>query len=155
MRQFLVSVAILSAVLTGCSKPSVLKVEGAVVKLPAVPGNPGAAYFTLQGGAKADRLMSVTSPQVVRAEMHDNVMAGGMMKMTPLDAGVDLPAGATVTFASGGKHVMLFDINPKSRPGTTMKLSFTFASGTKIESDAKVEAAGGTVETMDKMEHDH
>ncbi len=129
--------------LSGCNSPAVLKVEDATVTLPAVPGNPGAAYFTIKGGTRAESLISVTSPQVIRAEMHENMMENGMMAMKPL-AAVDVQPAATVAFAPKGKHVMLYDIAPTARAAGTVTLTFTFASGTKLEVPAKVMNAGET-----------
>ena len=130
--------------LAGCQQaaPKAASVDHAWVRLPAVAGRPGAAYFTVHGGAVEDRLMAVASPQAVRAEMHDMTMAAGMMKMTPIDAGLAVPAKGDVTFDSGGKHVMLFDISPKVLPGGKMTLTFTMASGQKLEAEAAVIAAG-------------
>lgn len=130
--------------LSGCGDavPKQQSVTDAWVRLPAVAGNPGAAYFELAGGSVPDRLMSVSSPQAVRAEMHDTVMAGGMMKMAEIEGGVEVSAGGTLRFAPGGKHVMLFDVSPRASAGRTMPLAFTFASGVTIEHEAKIVAAG-------------
>jgi periplasmic copper chaperone A len=136
---------------SGCAPaPKAAHVDAAWVRLPAVSGNPGAAYFILVGGPVADRLMAVSSPLAVRAEMHDMApstgsgqgMKGGMMSMAPLDAGLDVPAGATVTFAPGGKHVMLFDISPKAATGGKLPLMLSFASGATTNAEAAIVAAG-------------
>jgi copper(I)-binding protein len=136
--------------LTGCGAPPKAAVEDAVVNLPAVAGRPGAAYFTVKGGAADAQLVSVTSPQVIRVELHDNAMEGGMMKMTPLPAGVAVPAGGTVEFKPGGKHAMLFDISPTVKVGGTLALTFTYADGTKLGADAAVKAPGAG-----SGDHDH
>jgi copper(I)-binding protein len=130
--------------LGGCQQaaPKAASVDHAWVRLPAVPGRPGAAYFTIHGGAVEDRLMAVASPQAIRAEMHDMSIAGGIMKMAPIDGGLAVPAKGEVAFDSGGKHVMLFDISPKALPGGKMTLTFTMASGQKLETEAAVIAAG-------------
>jgi periplasmic copper chaperone A len=141
MRHFLCLAALLIA---GCGTKPVESVTGATVTLPAVPGRPGAAYFTLNGGAADNRLMQVSSPQSVRIELHESSMKNGMMTMNPLEGGVAVPAGGKVIFAPGGKHAMLFDLNPKIGPGTTMRLSFTYANGRVIEAEAAVKAAGDT-----------
>lgn len=138
-----IALAAFALILSACGAAPVEKVTDASVRLPAVKGNPGAAYFTLHGGPVENRLVEVASPQAVRAEMHDMVMAGGMMKMTPIEAGVAVPAGGKVAFKSGGKHVMLYDINPKVSAGDDMVLVLTYANGRKIEVNAKAEAAGG------------
>lgn len=130
--------------LSGCgAAPKAAHVDAAWVRLPAVSGNPGAAYFTLTGGPAIDRLMTVSSPLAVRAEMHDMAMKGGMMSMAPLDAGLEVAQGGTVTFAPGGKHVMLFDISPKAIAGGKLPLTFSFASGATISAEADIVAAGG------------
>ena len=130
--------------LVACQQaPKAAHVDGAWVRLPAVAGNPGAAYFILHGGPVADRLMTVTSPLAIRAEMHDMAMKGKMMSMAPIEAGLDVSAGGAVKFAPGGKHVMLFDISPKATPGKKMPLKLSFASGATIMAEADVVAAGG------------
>jgi periplasmic copper chaperone A len=146
LRQFFVPMAFTALFLNACSAKPVEGVTDAMVKLPAVAGNPGAAYFTLNGGAADNRLMEVTSPHVVRIELHDNMMAGGMMKMTPIETGVAVPAGGKVAFKPGGEHAMLYDINPKIMAGAKMKLIFSYANGRKVEVDADVKAAGDTAE---------
>ncbi len=143
MRSFVTLIAA-SALLAACqqSAPKAASVEKASVRLPAVAGNPGAAYFTLHGGPVDDRLMSISSPLAIKAEMHDMAMKGGMMSMAAIDGGLDVPAGGTVSFASGDKHVMLFDISPKVTAGSKMPLVLGFASGAKLEIQANVVAAG-------------
>ncbi len=139
MRHFLCLAVLLVA---GCGAKPVEGVTDATVTLPAVPGRPGAAYFTLNGGAADNRLMQISAPQIVRIELHESSMKNGMMTMNALEGGVAVPAGGKVKFAPGGKHAMLFDINPKVGPGTTMKLNFTYANGRVIPVEATVKAAG-------------
>ncbi len=138
------SVLLLGSLLAaGCHRPPAteLNVTSAWVRLPAVGGRPGAAYFTMQGGAKAERLTRVDSPSAERAELHEGGMMDGMMTMRPM-AGVDVPAGGSVAFAPGGNHAMLFGINPALRSGGTLPLRFHFASGATRTADAKIVAAG-------------
>lgn len=143
MRRY--SVLIPLVILSACQQaaPKAASVEHAWVRLPAVEGRPGAAYFTLHGGPVDDRLMSVSSPQAIKSEMHDMSMAGGIMKMAPIDAGLAVPAKNDVTFESSGKHVMLYDISPKITPGGKMTLTFAMASGETLEAEADVVPAGG------------
>lgn len=144
MRAFRLITPLVALALTACGGAShdKLNVDQAFVRLSAVSGNPSSAYFALNGGPTADRLMSVSSPMAVRAELHDTKMEGGMMKMTPLADGLDIPAKAEIAFASGGKHVMLFDVSPKVAVGGKMPLVLNFASGAKLETQAEVIAAG-------------
>ena len=143
MRRLLMIMPIVALALTACGaahdKTNVAKPW---VRLSAVSGNPSAAYFTVNGGPVADRLMSVSSPLAIRAEMHDMKMAGGMMTMDAIKGGVALPAKGEIAFAPEGKHVMLFDVSPKVAVGGKMPLVLNFASGAKLETQAEVIAAG-------------
>ena len=136
-------IALAFATLGGCHKPlpDAPQVTKAWVRLAAVPGRPAAAYFTLTGGIDPTRLIAVESAKVANIELHGMGMAGGMMTMPRLD-GVDVDAGSEVTFAPGGRHAMLFGIDPAIKPGDTLPLSFRFAKGRPFAADAKVVAAG-------------
>ena len=140
MRYF--SVLLPFIALSSCGPKPVEGVVEARITLPAVAGRPGAAYFTLNGGQADNRLMQVTSPQVIRIELHESMMKGGMMSMAAIDGGVAVPAGAKVEFNPGGKHAMLYDIAPAVKAGGKIKLTFTYANGRTVDVDAAVKPAG-------------
>jgi periplasmic copper chaperone A len=137
----LVAGLVVSALLAGCDAPRDAAVDNAWIRLPAVTGRPGAAYFTLRGGKADSALARVSTPAARRSELHESMAAGGMMTMRPL-AAVQLPAGGTVSFAPGGNHVMLFDIDPALRPGATTPLMLELSDGKRLTATAKVVAAG-------------
>ena len=122
------------------SEPTVAR---AWVRLPAVAGQPAAAYFSIVGGSTDDRLLKIESAMAARTEMHAS-MTGmhGMATMTPL-ASVPVSRGATVRFAPGGNHAMLFGLDTAVTPGTAVPLRFGFASGRTAEAEAKTVPAGG------------
>lgn len=136
MKAILLLVPALAAV-NGCQKKPALDATDAWVRLSPVRTNPSAAYFTLHGGEKDATLISVTSPVAIRAEMHESVNRDGVTTMAPLKT-VAVPAGGTVTFAPGGRHVMLYYVNPGVKPTWTMDLRFTFSDGRVVIRRAKV-----------------
>jgi copper(I)-binding protein len=120
-----------------------VKVDGAWIRLPAVAGQPGAAYFTLHGGREAETLVSVSTRAADRAEIHESAKdANGMVKMTPL-ASLDLPVGSEVKFVPGGKHVMLFGMVANVHAGEKVPLTLRFASGHQATAIADVAVPGG------------
>lgn len=131
--------------LSGCNEaprtPQV-SVENAWVRLPAVKGRPGAAYFTLGNEGAEDRLVSVTSAKAERVELHDSVMKDGMMAMGPLEEATIAP-GEKLAFAPGGKHAMLFGIAADAEAGGTIPLTFTFEAAPAVTVEAQLVAAGG------------
>jgi copper(I)-binding protein len=122
-------------------------VENALLRLPAVTGRPGSAYFTIRGGERDARLVGVSSKQVSRIELHESRMEGGMMKMAPLEEPRIIRRGELV-FAPGGKHAMLFGIAPDVKAGSKVAVTFTFDPGPAVTVEADVLAAGDA-------SHDH
>lgn len=136
------ALAMMTLALTACGEARKLAVRDAFVRLAAVEGRPAAAYFTLEGGAADATLVSVSTDAAIRVELHESMAAsGGMMTMDAVPA-VPVKAGATVAFTPGGKHAMLFDVNPRVKPGARVPLTFAFADGTKLRAEASVIAAG-------------
>jgi periplasmic copper chaperone A len=140
----LIPLAPLAALLlAGCdAKPpeAAAAVEQAWVQLPAVPGRPGAAYFTLRSNANSGRLISVTSPRVGRIELHGTSMEGGVARMRPLSE-PSIENGELV-FAPGGNHAMLFDIDPALKAGDRMPLTFALDPLAAVSVEADVRAFG-------------
>ena len=132
---------VIALLLAGCGQAREPSVEGAWLRLAAAPGRPASAYFTLNGGRTDELLMSVTSPVAIKSEMHETTKSGSMSSMAPLRQ-IALPAKGEIAFAPGGKHVMLFDMNPRIKPGSTVPLLLTFADSTKINVEVKAIAAG-------------
>ena len=79
------------------------------------------AFMQLQS-AKDARLVAVSTPVAGIAEIHKMEMDGQMMRMGPVD-GIDLPAGKTVSLASGGYHIMLMDLKRQLKDGETVALT--------------------------------
>ena len=101
--------------------------------------NGAAGYFTITGGREADRLLAVEVPAMGPAMLHESSMEGGVMRMRHVDA-VDIPAGSTIRFERGGKHVM---IDPGPTPlaaGSTTPIRLTFDRKGAVTIDAKVES---------------
>lgn len=145
MRSLIVSIAA-ALLLAGCNpppRPKGVVVTDAWVRLPAVPGRPGAAYFTIKGGASGATLVAVSSPRIDKIELHESMEQGGMMRMTPI-AKVIVPPDGTAEFKPAGRHAMLFGIDPDVKPGTKIPLRFDFESGLQIQEQVDVVGAGET-----------
>lgn len=126
------------------AKPGLTLSDGRLTA-PAVPGNPGAAYFTLQnGGSAAATLAAVSVEGAEKSEMHET--SGG--SMSPL-AKLEIKPGETVKFGAGGKHVMVFGLKPDIAPGGTVEITLTFADGDKLSAPLTVEGPGGGMRAMD------
>jgi hypothetical protein len=133
----LIATALAAVSLAGCGGPrdDSPRVDAAyaVVTLPAAPGRPGAAYFTLEANVPV-RLTSVESPRAERIEIHGP-------QMRRLDS-IALEPGKPLTFAPGGHHAMLFGLDPTLRPGESIVLVFRFEGIRPLTVETEVRGPG-------------
>ena len=130
--------------------PNVSVIEP-VIKLPTVPGNPGALYFTIQQTAgKANTLVAVHVDGAGRAEMHETKTVNGVSSMEPVTS-VTFSEDQPAEFKAGGFHVMLFNLASTVKPGKDVEVTFTLANGDKVSAFAKVEEIGAMEGVMDHM----
>lgn len=130
------------AMLAGCDPRAPRDpVTQAWIRLPAVEGRPAAAYFTLNGKDIEDTLIAVESPMARRVELHESSEQDGRITMTPIET-VVVSANDAVLFEPGGKHAMLFDVDPRIGPGARLTLDFRFDSGRDVRLDVPTVAAG-------------
>lgn len=140
------------AAVSGPESAPGVAVTDAMIRLPAVPGTPGAAYFTVSQGSGAPRkLVSVYVEGTGRAEMHETVTEGGVSKMQQVKD-VPLEAGKSVQFKPGSMHVMLFDVADTLKAGTNTELTVTLDNGDKVSVPARVESLAGGMNAM--ADHD-
>jgi hypothetical protein len=101
----------------------------------------GAVYMTIEGGAKADELVSASTPRASMVHLHTVEESGGVARMRPVD-GVAVPAGKRVLLAPKGTHVMLMGLAQPLVAGETFPLHLRFANAGERTVDVVVRAAG-------------
>ena len=89
-----------------------------------VPQQKVAGAFMQLRSAKAARLVGVKTPVAGRVELHQMAMEGQTMRMRAVES-IELPAGQAVNLASGGYHVMLFDLQRQLKEGEQVPLTLT------------------------------
>jgi len=135
------------------AKPGIAISGGALV-LPAVAGNPAAAYFVLSNRSpKAVSVAGVFIEGAAKAEMHET-KGGSMGELKTLA----LQPGELAVFEPGGKHVMAFDLATTLAAGGTTEMTVTFADGDKISAPLAIKgvgqsAASAPADEMDGMDH--
>ncbi|MEJ7934609.1 copper chaperone PCu(A)C [Sphingobium sp. AN558] len=133
----------LSLFLAACGDPAPTYIDQAYVRLSPNKASPSAGYFIAHGGDSATQLRGVLTDYALKVEMHESMSAGGMTKMAPLSS-VDIPAKATVAFAPGGKHLMLWGVNDTAIGRGKMTLTFLLANGDRLLVDAVIQKPDGT-----------
>ncbi len=128
--------------LSACGQGDVLRVDEVVVNLSPVDGNPSSGYMTIHGGPDDVSLVSVVADDVMRMEMHETVEKDGMAQMQPLMK-APVPAGETVKFEPGGKHLMIWGVGGGSIHRGTLRMIFIFSNDDRIQVDGIIKQVGG------------
>ena len=88
-----------------------LVIEHPVARATTAMAMTGAGYFVIMNnGTEDDRLVEITA-NFPRVMMHDTKTDDGIATMFHIEDGVAVPAGGTVTFEPGSKHVMFMGLN--------------------------------------------
>ena len=102
----------------------------------------GGAYLTVHNnGATPDRLTGGTA-DFANVEIHQMKSEDGVMKMSALPNGLNLPAHSTVRLAPGGYHVMFTQLKKPLEKGETITATMTFEKAGPIVVQFPVEGIG-------------
>src|SRR3546814_12848847 len=91
----------------------------------ATPDRPAAGYFPVRGGPRDVDLVAVTADLAQRVEMHESVRENGVVTMKPLTS-APVPAKGKLEFKPGGKHLMIWNINPAAVRVGKLPMSLVF-----------------------------
>ncbi len=144
-RIFAFAIATASLIIGSCGPTPQLKVKEAVLTLSPVDSNPSSYHFNVYGGPSDVYLLRVSSPSVIRTEMHDVGVdpKTGAVSMSPMDR-VLIPAGKKVEFKKGGKHVMVWGVNLIPRRLGEIETEFLFSNNERILVKARVQKIDGS-----------
>jgi copper(I)-binding protein len=100
---------------------------------PGPMGGTGAAFLTIANSSDfADRLVGAKTAAAKTVEIHEMRNEGDVMKMAPLDDGLEIPAGATVELKPGGFHIMMIGLTKNLKAGESFELTLTFEQAGEV-----------------------
>ena len=119
-----------------------LRVASGYIEMGATPDRPAAGYFTILGGPRDVDLVAVTADLAQRVEMHESVRENGVVTMKPLTS-APVPAKGKLEFKPGGKHLMIWNINPAAVRLGKLPMIFVFSNNNneRILFDLKIRQA--------------
>lgn len=127
-----------STPLTAAAGQAGLKVMDGALILPAVAGNPGAAYFSLvNAGRTTTTISAIAIAGTTSTEIHQT-QGGSMGKVDRIES----DPGTRIAFAPGGLHVMVFGVPSSLKPGQTIGMTIRFADGAKLAVPLTAKAPG-------------
>jgi copper(I)-binding protein len=102
-------------------------VTGAFTRATLPDAQVGAGYFTISNaGSEADTLIAASSEVSPTVELHNMTVENGMMKMSEVEGGIEVPAGGSVSLAPGGLHVMFIGPNQPFIEGECVAVTLSF-----------------------------
>jgi len=93
-------------------------------------------------GKTPDRVSCVSSDASAACQIHIMTMANGVMMMRPVEGGLEIKPGETVTFKPGILHVMLRNLKHPLEQGNTVKATLKFDSAGTVDVDYPIAAIG-------------
>ena len=110
------------------------------------PGAPVAGGFlTVRNTGQADdRLLSATSPDAEKVEIHEMRMDSGVMRMRRIDDGLPIAVGGTLALAPGGYPLMFIGPTHPFVAGQTVTATLRFERGGErlVRFDVRAMGAG-------------
>jgi copper(I)-binding protein len=104
----------------------------------------GAGYVTIKNtGTTPDRLVGGSSDASAKFEVHEMSMDGGVMKMRPIQGGLEIKPGQTVELKPQGLHIMFVGLKKPLKQGDHIKATLEFEKAGKVEVDFDVTGMGG------------
>ncbi|MDR3422054.1 MAG: copper chaperone PCu(A)C [Xanthobacteraceae bacterium] len=103
----------------------------------------GAGYLTVtNNGTAPDRLSCASSAAAGACQIHSMTMEGGVMKMRPVEGGLEIKPGETVTLKPGGYHVMFVDLKHPLEQGSAFEATLQFEKAGTVKVEFPVLALG-------------
>lgn len=110
----------------------------ALASPPGVPN--GAVYLVLHNrGAADERLLGADTPAAAKAEVHEHVHQGGLMKMRKVEGDVTIVAGGELALQPGGYHLMLFGLKQPLEDGKRFPLTLHFEKAGDLQVEVAVQ----------------
>ncbi|HEX3161376.1 MAG TPA: copper chaperone PCu(A)C [Pseudolabrys sp.] len=130
-----------------------LKISAAWTRATPKGAPVGGGYLTItNNGTAPDRLIGGSSDTSSRFEIHNMTMDNGVMKMRPVDAGIEIKPGQTIELKPGGYHVMFVGLKKPFEQGDHVKATLKFEKAGDVPVDFAVEGIGAQTGGM-PMQH--
>lgn len=105
----------------------------------------GGGYLSVTNrGDRPDRLVGGAAAFAGRVEIHEMSVTDGVMRMAPVEGGLEIAPGETVELKPGGFHVMFMDVKESPRAGDTVPVTLSFQRAGDVTVSMPVAPIGAT-----------
>jgi copper(I)-binding protein len=145
------SIVALLALAVFCARPASaqqVKVGDLVLEHAWARATPGGAkvgggYLAIENkGTTPDKLIGGSSPAAGKIEVHEMAMNNGVMTMRPVNGGLLIPPGQSVTLAPGGYHLMMMELKSPLKKGDKVPVTLKFEKAGEVGLMFEIEGIG-------------
>jgi hypothetical protein len=105
----------------------------------------GAGYLTVtNNGPTPDRLNCVSDDASAKCQIHTMTMENGLMKMRPVEGGLEIKPGETVTLKPSSIHVMFLELKHPLELGKTAEATLQFEKAGTVKVEFPIAAIGAS-----------
>jgi uncharacterized protein YcnI len=139
------------------STPVTFKAGAITVEQPWARATPGGAkvaggYLRVTNtGSTPDRLLGGTFERAGKVEVHQMSMTNDVMRMAPVEGGLEIGPGETVELKPGGFHLMFLDMAGALKAGETIRGTLDFEKAGAVTLKYSVRGMSGDASS----EHKH
>ena len=103
----------------------------------------GAGYLTItNNGTASDHVNCVSSDASGQCQIHTMTMDNGVMKMRPVEGGLEIKPGETITLKPSGSHIMLMHLKHPLEQGKMVAATLLFEKAGTVKIEIPVAAIG-------------
>jgi copper(I)-binding protein len=115
-----------------------------------------AGYLTITNtGTNPDRLVGGSYANASKVEVHEMAMNDHVMRMRPLQGGLLIEPGKSVTLAPSGYHLMFVDLKSPLKQGSKITATLQFEKAGNIDVTFDVRGVGARAPESGSADHDH
>jgi periplasmic copper chaperone A len=114
----------------------------------------GGGFLTIENkGTTLNKLIGASSPAAGKVEVHETSMNNGVATMRPVNGGLSIPPGQSVTLAPGSYHLMMMELKGPLKKGDKVPVTLAFEKAGEAKITLDVQAVGVTAPTSGQMDH--
>ena len=114
-----------------------------------------AAYMVIKNAGPMDRLISASSPQAGKVELHNHIRDGDIMRMRQVEGGVPVPAHGSVSLQPGSYHVMFIGLKTGFKEGDMVMVNLRFEKAGEVLLHMPIKKDGTMPKGDMKTKHKH
>ena len=139
---------VLAVAVAGPAAAQSYKAGSLVIEAPWSRATPGGAqvaggYLTVTNtGSAPDRLVGASLSIASRGEVHEMSRDGAVMRMRPVEGGLEIKPGTKIELKPGGYHVMFMDLKQPLKQGDRISGTLQFEKAGAVPVEFAVRAIG-------------